>query len=102
MMWMTAPRLQDTAGAAVSDGEMLAIMTEHCAGCHATDPIQAGFTSPPKGIELDTLEKIDLHRDAINRVTVLTHTMPLGNLTGMTDDDRVRVGRWLHARGAGQ
>ncbi len=102
LMWMTAPRPVEDSGAAVSDQEMLAIMTSRCAGCHQAKPTQPGFVLPPKGIELASIEQLHLHRDAINQVTVLTQTMPLGNLTGMTDEERARVGQWIFLQGSEQ
>lgn len=95
MMWVTVPRPPDTGDVAVDDSAMLAIMMDRCAGCHAAAPTQAGFATAPRDIELDSLAGIRTHRDAINQVTVLTRTMPLGNLTGMTDDERARVARWI-------
>ena len=91
IMWMTAPE-PVAGGAEVSDSEMTAIMVSRCVSCHAAVPSQAGFSAAPKGIELDSLEKIATHREAINQVTVLTRTMPLGNLTGMLAEERQVVG----------
>ncbi len=99
VMWMTSPKPLENSGAVVNDQDMLAIMIDRCAGCHAANPTQAGFTIAPKGIELETLDKIRTHRVAVNQVTVLTNTMPLGNLTGMTDEERSRVGQWVLAQG---
>ena len=39
------------------------------------------------------------HADRILARAVDTKTMPLGNMTGMTDDERVILGRWI-AEGA--
>jgi uncharacterized membrane protein len=36
----------------------------------------------------------------IYRMVVLTHTMPQGNKTAMTQDERDLIGRWI-AAGAG-
>ncbi len=95
LMWLTAPRPAGQSGILVSDAEASTIVTTHCAGCHAASPTYPGFATAPKGIELDTLDKIRIHRDAINQVTVMTKTMPLGNLTGMLDEERTVLGRWV-------
>jgi uncharacterized membrane protein len=95
IMWYTAPR-PVTGGPRTSDADMIAIMTNRCVGCHAAEPTQPGFSSAPGGIELDSLDKIRARRDAINRVTVVTHTMPLANLTAMLPEERQAVGRWVH------
>jgi uncharacterized membrane protein len=34
----------------------------------------------------------------VHQQAVLTHAMPPGNLTGMTEDERALVGRWFRAR----
>jgi uncharacterized membrane protein len=41
------------------------------------------------------MDDILRHADRIAAVAVHTETMPLGNLTGMTDEERSAVGRWL-------
>lgn len=95
LMWMTAPRQDIRNGAVVSDTAARAIISAHCVGCHAERPTYPGFASAPRGIKLDTLDQIRTHREAIHQVTVRTKTMPLGNLTGMLDEDRAALGRWL-------
>ena len=44
------------------------------------------------------MDKIRIHRVAINQVTVLTKTMPLGNLTGMLDEERTALGHWVQTQ----
>lgn len=95
LMWLTAPRPDIQSAAVVSDAAASTIISAHCVNCHAAQPTYPGFAIAPKGIELDTLDKIRTHRKAINQVTVLTKTMPLGNLTGMLDEERAILGQWL-------
>ncbi len=95
LVWLTAPRQGIQSNAVVSDVAASTIISAHCVSCHAARPTYPGFAIAPKGIELDTLDKIRTHRKAINQVTVLTKTMPLGNLTGMLDKERTTLGRWL-------
>ena len=97
IMWLTAPE-PVAEGSAVSDAKMNSIMVSRCAGCHAVQPTQPGFSAAPKGIELDSMEKIQAQREAINQVTVITQTMPLGNLTGMLPEERQAVGRWIQSQ----
>ena len=73
-----------------------AVVGQRCAACHAATPSFAGFTAPPKGIRLDSEAAIRQHRDQIGQVAVRTHIMPPGNLTGMTDDERALLERWLN------
>ena len=70
------------------------IMAARCLGCHATEPIEAGFAAPPKGLVLETPDEIRAARDKIHQQVVVTKVMPLGNLTGMTDEERAVIARW--------
>ncbi|MGH8447051.1 MAG: c-type cytochrome, partial [Solimonas sp.] len=75
-----------------------AIVTQRCAGCHAEHPSYAGFAAPPKGVMLETPEHL-LAQLATVRQQVASRTMPLGNLTQMTDAERQTVIEWID-RGA--
>ena len=47
----------------------------------------------------DSIEQMQLHKDGIYLQSVASHIMPLGNMTGMTQDERDLVGLWI-AQGA--
>jgi mono/diheme cytochrome c family protein len=53
------------------------------------------FPAPPQGIILNTPDAIRSHADRVFVRAVATKTMPLGNLTGMTDEERTLVGAWF-------
>ncbi len=55
--------------------------------------------SAPAGITFDTPEEIAANADAIKRMAVDTTTMPPGNVTGLTDEERDLLGAWI-AQGA--
>ena len=76
------------AGAPVPFGQVAAVVDEHCATCH-------GGAAAPLGVVLETPEQIRSRADAIEEVAVRTRAMPLGNVTGMTDEERELVGRWI-------
>jgi len=69
------------------------IVKERCAPCHAATPTQAGFLAAPKGVLLETPEQMKLQAPRILEQTS-TRAMPLGNLTGMTDEERAAVVDW--------
>ena len=73
------------------------IIAERCAVCHAEKPTFAGFQQPPGGVMLDTPERVKAAAPKIHQQTVATQAMPIGNLTSMTDDERVLLGQWLEA-----
>jgi len=82
------------AGPPVELAQVVPIIQTRCTACHSSTPSDAHFKAPPKGIAFDTPEQIAQQAAQILRVAVLTKAMPLGNRTGMLDDERALVGRW--------
>jgi uncharacterized membrane protein len=95
-----APQRPVHSNAAVSFGEIQSIVDRRCAGCHAEHPTQAGFAVAPKDLKLDTPERILVSAPKIYEQAVATKAMPIGNLTGMTDDERARIAAWIEAGAA--
>jgi uncharacterized membrane protein len=81
----------------VSDAEAIAIVQQRCVPCHSTNPTRAGYDAPPAGITFDSRDQIVERADAIEEQAVRTTAMPLGNVTGMTGDERETLGAWLAA-----
>ena len=73
------------------------IVVQRCASCHADKPTQPGFAVAPKGLMLDTPERIVAGARQIFEQSVATKAMPIGNLTAMTDDERQQIGAWIAA-----
>ena len=73
-----------------ADDTMMAIVHERCTTCHAAQPTQAGFAAPPAGIILQTPEDMKIHKAKIV-TAVQTGYMPLGNMTKMTDEERLKI-----------
>ncbi len=71
------------------------IITERCTSCHAKAPTQAGFQAPPKGIVFESVDDITRQAQIIHQQTVVTRAMPIGNLTGITDEERVVLDTWF-------
>jgi uncharacterized membrane protein len=72
------------------------IFNARCVPCHSAAPTQPGFISPPKGVELDTPQHI-IDNALRTQPLLISHTMPPGNLTGMTDDERALLDRWYRS-----
>jgi uncharacterized membrane protein len=83
---------------AVTDTRVQSIVSTHCAGCHAAVPTTAGFTAAPKGIVLETLKDVEMYRAQVYAQAVATQAMPIGNMTGMTHEERMILGSWLEPR----
>lgn len=82
--------------------EILPIVLQRCSGCHSDPPRQAGFAAPPLGVVLDTVEEIETEAPRVFQAAVITRTMPLGNMTQMTEDERQSIARWYAGRLRGQ
>ncbi|HLY93327.1 MAG TPA: urate hydroxylase PuuD [Gaiellaceae bacterium] len=80
---------------AVTFAQVQPIVQERCAFCHSLHPRSTTFTTAPKGILLDTPQQIAAQAALLETVAVQTHTMPLGNLTHMTDAERRLLGAWI-------
>ncbi|MFQ3789182.1 urate hydroxylase PuuD [Halomonas sp. A29] len=96
--WLAAPAGQVT-GTPVAEGagpdfeEVHALIDQHCVACHSRQPTQPGFTSPPAGVAYDTEQQILGQKERIQQV-VGSKYMPLGNMTGMTDEEREVIAAW--------
>ncbi|MDH3739933.1 MAG: urate hydroxylase PuuD, partial [Alphaproteobacteria bacterium] len=99
--WASLPALQAERAAAavgeVSFTQVRAIVDSRCLACHAARPTYEGFDVAPKNIRFDASEEIRKHAQAIKRTTVDTDTMPLGNETKMTPEERLVLGAWIRA-----
>jgi uncharacterized membrane protein len=90
---MLSPR-SPTDARKVDFSEVQQVVDLRCASCHAEKPAFPGLAEAPKGVKLDTPERIEAQRLTIRQQTVLTRAMPPGNLTTMTDDERALLDRW--------
>jgi uncharacterized membrane protein len=71
------------------------IIEVRCQVCHSAQPIHEGFTAPPMGVTFDTAEQIQANAARIEQMAVISKAMPLGNVTGMTQDERDTLGAWI-------
>ncbi len=79
--------------------EVRQIIVTRCLSCHAVVPSDEGFEEAPAGVVFDKPEDIKRYAANILAQAVITDTMPLGNLTEMTEDEREVLGAWV-AQGA--
>jgi uncharacterized membrane protein len=88
-------------GKAVSFTEVAAIVDQRCHACHSMKPTFEGVTEAPKGVTFDRPEEIVAKAEAIRQQVVIAKAMPLGNATGMTEEERAAVASWLAAGAKG-
>jgi uncharacterized membrane protein len=89
--------VRPAAGEVPSFARVQSIVAVRCASCHAERPSHAGFSVAPKGVMLDTPERIVAAAAKIGEQSVATKAMPIGNLSGMTDAERMALGAWIAA-----
>ena len=88
------PAVGGEAQAEVSIEQVLAIAHQRCTVCHAAKPdSKFGFAAPPLGMKLETAEEVRMAADKFKQ-RVANHTMPLGNLTQMTEEERAAIAHW--------
>jgi uncharacterized membrane protein len=71
------------------------ILQERCTPCHSDHPALVSNPPAPAGVRFGTPEEVTLWRERIRARAVVTRSMPLNNRTGMTDEERDTVARWL-------
>ncbi len=99
--WASLPTLQAERSAAsaeaVSFSKVRSIVDARCIVCHAARPTYEGFDVAPKNIRFDAPAEVRKHAAAIKKTAVDTNTMPLGNVTEMTGEERQLLGAWIRA-----
>ncbi len=76
--------------AAPTIAEVRAIVDQRCLQCH-------GAQVQMKNVRLDSDESLRQHAQAVYQQVVVTRLMPMNNSTGLTEDERARIGAWFSA-----
>jgi uncharacterized membrane protein len=88
------PTSARAAGPRVDGARVQTIVDQRCVPCHAEKPSEPGFNAPPNGIVLQNIDQVLAHLPQVQQQLAM-RTMPLGNLTGMTDDERAALLMWI-------
>jgi uncharacterized membrane protein len=94
LMRPPAARVAPGAEGVPTTAEVMPVIRERCSTCHAAKPTHAGFPAPPLGVILEDEHSLETQASRVYQSTVATRTMPLGNITGMTDEERDLLARW--------
>ena len=97
LMAPEAPQGQDATPVAFA--QVKAVIDSRCISCHAAKPTQPGFAAPPAGVMLETPEQLRAQAQRVHQQVVVARVMPIGNLTGITEEERALIARWF-AQGA--
>ena len=100
--WAVAVLLAAAASAAsdvhagdLLDEEVLAVTRKHCVMCHAHAPTHPSFDAAPKQVVLESIEELKAWAPKILEQVVRDRNMPIGSETGMTEDERALLQRWI-------
>ena len=70
------------------------IVDLRCASCHSRRPSDKGFLTAPNDVIFGTAEEVAAQA-ALIKARVLNRSMPPGNKTRMTDEERALIARWV-------
>jgi len=79
----------------VAFAQIQPILATHCGACHSPHPTNPAFATPPLGLVLDSYEHVSAAAARIKARAVDSETMPLGNMTHMTQAERQLLGAWI-------
>jgi uncharacterized membrane protein len=103
IVWLSAVPPGGDEGAAASGpapvafAEVENIVLSRCSMCHAAEPLWEGIPAPPKGVRLDTPQMMRKHAGEIRLQAALTHAMPPGNVTELSQEERRILAAWIAA-----
>ncbi|MDL5031943.1 urate hydroxylase PuuD [Pelomonas sp. APW6] len=93
LLWLVKPVAPAAAAAgapAPTLAQVQAVVGQRCVMCHNAQLAQ-------KGVRLDSGEAIQAHAAQIRQQVVVQRTMPQNNATGITEEERELIGRWVAA-----
>jgi uncharacterized membrane protein len=83
------------ASGPVSLADVRHVIDRRCGSCHSATQSDPSFGPAPGGVLLDTPEQISAYAARIRERAVTTRTMPPANKTGMTEEERGLLERWI-------
>ncbi len=81
----------------ITGDHALAIVQTRCTACHSANPTDEGFDEAPMGVMFDDIAQVKANAQRVLAQSVIGRAMPLGNMTEMTDEERVQLGQWIRA-----
>jgi uncharacterized membrane protein len=97
--WWTLPRLAPLPAVEgeVNFNRVRSIVGSRCVSCHSPAPTYPGITVPQGGVLLHTPADLLANAERVYQQVIVTRIMPLGNVTGMTDQERAVIAAWVRA-----
>ena len=79
----------------VSYAEARTVVNRRCIECHSEQPTNRAFPIAPKGVMLDTALQMKQYAWRIEARVAVERTMPLANMSGMTEKERWVLAHWV-------
>ena len=79
----------------VSFQQVNEIVQTRCVQCHSSTPTDDLWNQAPNNVMFDTPQQIHAQAERIMVRSVRTQTMPLGNKTNMTEEERELLRAWI-------
>lgn len=95
--WPSPEPAAQVSSAVPDASQVQALVSRHCANCHAYNPVHPGFRAAPAGLVIESPEELVLH-GALALPAIQSGYMPLGNMTGLSDQERTTIILWLQAQ----
>lgn len=99
LLTLGAPAAATTADAGIPSvvtfDDARHVVDRRCAACHSLQPSDSSFGVAPAGVAFDLPAQIRAHAARIRERAVVTRTMPPGNKTHITEQERAILGRWI-------
>jgi uncharacterized membrane protein len=83
------------SSAPVSFAQARHVIDRRCGACHSAHPSDPTIAAAPLGVMYDTPEQIVMMAPRIRERAVVLKTMPPGNKTAITEEERAILGRWI-------
>ncbi|MEC8621686.1 MAG: cysteine desulfurase, partial [Pseudomonadota bacterium] len=77
------------------DSQVMEIVSTRCSMCHASKPLWEGLVAAPKGIVLDTQERVKAQAKQIYISSYLSNAMPPSNVSYMENSERKLIALWF-------
>jgi uncharacterized membrane protein len=75
--------------------EARTVVNRRCIECHSERPTSRAFPIAPQGVMLDTALQMKQYARRIQVRVAEERTMPLANMSDMTDEERSVLARWV-------
>ena len=82
---------------AVTYQDVGSILKERCVTCHSANPTYPGIDMAPLGVKFDTPKLVVNFSQKIKAMAIDSETMPPGNVTNITKEERQTIESWIEA-----